>query len=566
MMKNSIKYIQLILCLCVVSACEDELIKLPLDSPSSETFYSNQAELELALNGVYTGLWWELSSSVPPMYQLLDVASDLAFYRGGSEIGVFARGSHTSQTGMFLDTWFHFYESIARANSLINNMHRAEGKVSEAFLIQVEAEARFLRAFFYHWLVELYGDVPLLTEVPTPDNAQIGRSSKSEVLAQIMDDLDFAAQNLTPRAGGDKGLASRAAALALKARSALYNGNYSDVIDATQAIIQSGEYQLYPDYEQLFKYVGERNSGVILDLPLKIGVKAYQYGQRVGTRNSGTTSAYVPSQFLIDSYQAIDGLPIDQSPLYDPANPFANRDPRLDASIVRPQGMFLGYVFETHPDSVMTSRLVDGEWERVPNQDATNPFASYTGYVWRKYLDEQDFPQNIRQTELNPILIRFAEVLLMYAEAKIESNDIDQSVLDALNQVRARGYGVEFSQTGLYPEIVTTDQNALRREVRYERKIELASEGFRWFDLKRWGILDDVMSGVFRGRPVDGYSTIPNAPTIRVDLGYHPDYGSNSDLYRNVEVRLFDNERDRLWPIPQAELDVNDVIQQNDGY
>lgn len=547
-------------------SCQDQLNKAPLDSPSSETFYSNQDELELALNGVYTGLWWQLNASTPPLVQVLDISTDLAFYRGGHGVGEIGRGSQTSQTNVFSITWFHFYSSIARANSLLQNMHRAADKVSPAFLTQVEAEARFLRAFFYHWLVELYGDVPLLTEVPTPDNAQIGRSPKSEVLALIKSDLDFAIQNLTPRAGGDKGLASRGAALTLKARSALYNEEYQEAAQAAQQVISSGEYTLYPDYELLFKYEGERNSGVILDMPLKIGIKAYEYAQRVGTRNSGTTSAYVPSQFLIDSYQCIDGLPIDQSPLYDPAHPFENRDPRLDASIVRPQSIFLGYVFETHPDSVQTWRIVDGVRTRVTNEDAINPFASYTGYVWRKYLDEKDFPENIRQTELNPILMRYAEVLLIYAESKIELGQIDQSVLDALNQVRARGYGVDMSQTDAYPALTNTDQEYLRRELRYERKIELSSEGFRWFDIIRWGIADDIMNGVLRGRPFGAYSSIPTPPTIQQDLGHHPDYGSTEELYRNVEVRSFNSTRDWLWAIPQVELDVNEAIEQNPGY
>lgn len=565
-MKKITTYIVLLITIYGFSSCEDQLTKAPLDSPSSETFYSSQEELELALNGVYTGLWWEYNASTPPIYQIMDISTDLAFYRGGHEIGDVGRGNHTSQSGVFRTTWFHFYRSIARANSLLQNMHRAEGKASPQFLTQVEAETRFLRAYFYHHLTELYGDVPLLLEVPTPDQAEIGRSPKSEVLRQIHADLDFAIQNLTPRAGGDKGLASRGAALALKARSALYNGDYRTAADASWQIINSNQYELYPDYELLFKYEGERNSGVILDLPLKIGVKAYEYAQRTGTRNSGTTSAYVPSQFLIDSYHVIDGLPIDQSPLYDPANPFENRDPRLDASIVRPQSTFLGYVFETHPDSVLTWRTVNGVQTRVTNEDAINAFASYTGYVWRKYLDERDFPENIRQTELNPILIRYAEVLLIYAEAKIELNEIDQSVLDALNAVRARGYGVDIAQTDQYPAISTLDQTELRRELRYERKIELAGEGFRRFDILRWGIADEIMPGVLRGRPFGAYSSIPNPPVIQVDLGHHPDYGSTADLYRNVEVRSFNSNRDWLWPIPQAELDVNDAITQNPGY
>src|SRR5699024_1556745 len=119
-------------------------------------------------------------------------------------------------------------------------------------------------------------------------------------------------------------------------------------------------------------------------------------------------------------------------------------DPRLDASIIRPQSTFVGgYVFETHPDSTETWKISGSNSTRIENQDVTNPFATYTGYLWRKFTAEEDYPADIRSSKLNWIYIRYAEVLLIYAEAKIENNDIDQSVLDALNKVRARAYSVD---------------------------------------------------------------------------------------------------------------------------
>ncbi|WP_395260093.1 RagB/SusD family nutrient uptake outer membrane protein [Halalkalibaculum sp. DA3122] len=549
----------------IVVACQDELNKTPLDAPANTNFFSNESELELAINGVYTSLWWE-SRGIPAL-QEIDNATDIGFLRDGPLKDV-ATGAHNSDTGIFESTWDHFYSGIAKANNLLQNMNRAQDVVSPNTFSRIQAEARFLRAFFYHFLVELYGDVPLLTEVPTIDEAQIGRTPKAEVVNQIMSDLDFAAQNLPTSWSGDQvGRATQGAALALKARVALYNGDYPTAAQAAQSVISSGVYSLYPDYEAQFQYEGIRSSGVIFDAPYKTGVQTSQYPIRAGTRMVGAWSTNVPSQALVDSYQATDGEPIDESNVYDPAQPFENRDPRLDASIVRPQSTFKGYVFETHPDSTETWRIEDGQKvERVTNQDVTNPFASYTGLVWRKYLSPDDFPQKSFESTINWIFIRYAEVLLTYAEARIESNNIDQSVLDALNQVRARAYGVDPSQTGQYPEITTTSQAELRREVRYERKVELANEGFRLFDIRRWGIADEVMDGALIGRPRGTYSTIPSPPDIQEDVGYHPDYSANIDLYRNVEPRTFDPERDWLWAIPQAEINVNDQIQQNPGY
>lgn len=555
-----------VLIIAVLLACEDQLTKAPLDAPSSANFFSNESELEVGINGVYTSLWWYSRTTEPAPLEI-DNSTDIGFIRGGPLKDV-SIGAHNSDTGIFESTWNHLYSGISKANNLLQNMDRAQDEVSSDFYTRIQAEARFLRAFFYHFLVELYGDVPLLTEIPTIEEAEIGRTQKSEVVDQIIEDLDFAAQNLPEQWSGDEeGRATKGAALALKARVALYNEEYTIAAQTAQEVIDLGVYELYPDYEAQFQYEGIRSSGVILDVPFEIGVQASYIPQRNGGRMEGAFSVNVPSQSMIDSYQALDGQPIDKSDLYDPAQPFENRDPRLDASIVRPQSIFKEYVFETHPDSTETWRVENGQRvERVTNQNVTNPFASYTGYLWRKYLSPEDFPENIQQSTIHWIYIRYAEVLLIYAEAKIENNDIDQSVLDAMNQVRARAYGVDPSNTTEYPAVTAMDQAELRREVRYERKVELAYEGFRLFDIRRWGIAHEVMDGILVGRPRGAYSEIDNPPTIDEDLGYHPDYGALIDQYRSVEPREFDPDRDYLWPIPQAELDVNDEIEQNPGY
>lgn len=566
-MKNLIKYMSyfVIVCMAVgLFSCSDQLTKAPLDSPSDVTFFSNANELEVAINGVYNSLWWEIRNIPGPLE--LDNSTDIGFLRDGP-LKIVAQGGHTTETSEIENTWNHFYAGIARANNLLENMDKAQEVVTEEFFARIQAEARFLRAFFYHYLTELYGDVPLILRVLPVAESQQGRTTKSEVVEQIYSDLDFAAQHLPiVWSGDDEGRATRGAALALKARVALYNENYGMVSQVASEVMNLGAYELYPDYEGQFQYEGVRSSGVILDVDYADGVNDHDVPIRQGDRMVGAWSTEVPSQFMLDSYQATDGRPIDQSTVYDPANPFENRDPRLEASIVRPQSTFAGYVFETHPDSTETWRIEAGvNVERVDNQNVLNPFASFTGLVWRKYLSEEDFPERAQSGILNFIYIRYAEVLLTYAEAKIESNDIDQSVLDAMNKVRARGYGVEVGQTNDYPVITTTDQNELRHEIRYERKVELANEGFRWFDIRRWGIADQVMDGPLIGHP-PRRENVTEPPTIQEDLSYHPDYGALQDLYRNVEQRTFNSAKDWLWPIPQAEINVNENISQNPGY
>lgn len=553
------------LILCGIGACEDALEKQPLDAPSDETFFSNQTELELAINGVYRDLYWRAGGLPFPM--VLDNTTDLGFLRTDfSGMQTYSRGAHSSETGGFTETWDRMYSGINRANNLLNNMDRAREEVSEEFFTRIQAEARFLRTYFYAWLIQLYGDVPYVTEIPDNiEDAEVSRTSKTAIIDNLFDDLDFAIQNLPESWGGaDDGRATKGAALTLKARIALMNDRYEMAAQAAREVMDMGVYGLYPDYADLFTYTGQRSEEVIFDMPFLVGFLDQPVPREQGPRNTGCWSRLVPSQFMIDAYECTDGLPIDESPLYDPAHPFKSRDPRLDASIIRPQSVFATYVYETHPDSTETWQIVDGEARRVANQDVLNPFASFTGYLWRKYTSEADMPNNRSNSELNFILMRYAEVLLTYAEAKIEMGQIDNTVLDAINAVRARAYGVDPSATTTYPAITTTDQAALRTLIRRERKIELADEGFRMLDIHRWKITEHVMPGTLVGRPRGAYVNMTNVPEI--DQYGHPDYGAAVDQYRAVDQRVFDPGKDYLWPIPQKDIDVNEQLEQNPNY
>jgi hypothetical protein len=548
----------------IFTGCQDLLNKNPSDQPSSIEFYSNEEELEMAVNGIYTVLW-NFESRNLPIGAELDNTTDIGFHRSG-HVKTIAQGGHSSTNAIIAASWDRLYAGIGKVNTLLDNMTKAEENVSEEFYARIQAEARFLRAFCYFYLTELWGDVPLLVTTPSLDEAEMGRTPKSDVVEQIIADLDFAADNLPVSwSGNNEGRATQGAAYALKSRVALYNERYSVAASTAQQVMNLNEYSLYPDYEELFQYEGEGNAEAIFTVPYQRGVHDHNIPFRMGTRNTGGVSTDVPSQFMIDSYIATDGLPIDESSVYDPTNPFENRDPRMDASIVRPQGTFGGYVFETHPDSSETWFIDGDDSTRVQNEDVTNPFATFTGYTWRKYTDPEDLPTYRTESSLDWMYIRFGEVLLNYAEAKIENGDIDQSVLVAMNQVRARGFGVDPSQTGQYPAITTTNQSELRRIVRNERKVELALEGLRLFDIRRWGIAEEVKDGPLVGRPQGVYSTIPSPPNIDDETG-HPDYGSTLDLYRTPEPRTFNPDRHWLWPIPQHELDANDNMTQNPGY
>lgn len=564
-MKTINRFICVLLGILVLGACEDALEKFPLDAPSDETFFTSETDLDLALTGAYRDIYWR--SGALPYPALLDNATDLGFLRTDfSGLQGYSRGAHSSMTAAFSETWDRMYSGIGRCNNLLANMANVKDVVSENVYNEVQAQAYFLRAYYYSWLIQLYGDVPLVLEpVRDVESAKVPRTPKADVAHALYEDLDAAAEILPPTWGpAEKGRATSGAAMALKARIALNIGEYDVAAEAAHDVMESQVYSLHPDYGELFTYAGENSGEVILAMPHKVGFLVVALPREQGSRNGNGYSQIVPSQFMIDSYECVDGLTIDKSPMYDASTPFENRDPRLEASIVRPGAEFASYIFETHRDSTMTTRFVDGKATRVANNDGTNAYASFTGYLWRKYSAPEDVPANVTNGELDFILMRYAEVLLIYAESKIERNEIDASVLEAINLVRARAYGVDVTDVANYPAITTTDQSELRTIIRRERKVELAHEGFRMTDIHRWNIAQYVMPGTLVGRPTLEYKLMTFKPQI--DEHGHPHYEGAEDKYKAVDQRAFNPERDNLWAIPQKDIDVNKKLVQNNKY
>ena len=308
---------------------------------------------------------------------------------------------------------------------------------------------------------------------------------------------------------------------------------------------------------------------------------------------------------MIASFECTDGLTIDQSPLYDPTNPFKNRDPRLHGAVILPRvwdgttvktngTVFNGLEFMSSKEKLtgadgklLASSLSEKEKtvldqktnKTVANQEVTNAFSSFTGYCIYKYMDEANMAIS-QQNYNNLILCRYAEVLLIYVEASVELGQIDQSVLDALNTVRARAYGnstaagTNIDATN-YPKVTTMNQADLRKIVRRERKVELCFEGFRLEDLKRWNLLVKALSQRTNyGRPenytmlkstdipvfdADGFVTFPYATEK---------YGLNNE---QAKLRYFEKygiipETYKLLPIPLNERELNPGLTQNPGY
>ncbi|MEX2568771.1 MAG: RagB/SusD family nutrient uptake outer membrane protein [Cyclobacteriaceae bacterium] len=559
-MKKLIKYICLIPVLILGLSCDEQYLeRLPLDSPSSETFFENETELEMAVNGVYNRLWYWPAGIA--WFLSFDFASDDGWDRNGSPLQALGRGEQNADNGFTNGFWSHFYRAINRTNFITSRGSHLRDEMDPAKYDRLVGEARFIRAYFYAYLAELYGDIPLVTTTLTLEEAQTPRTPKSEVIDFVLSELNDI-KGYLPMDASEKGRVTQGTVLALISRVALWNERWEVAATAAKELMDSGTYQIDPDYSGMFTFAGDNSPEVIMRIQYLRGVQTHNMPRNFWSRMALGHSNKKPPQDLVDTYDAIDGLPIDESPLYDPQNPFENRDPRLDYTLVVPGSRLVNWIYETHSDSTMTWEFRGDEMVRVPNIEAQHAYASFTGYLYRKHVDVANYPTDVGSTDQNLTIFRLAEVMLNYAEAKVEMNQLDESVYEALNAIRGR------ESVQMPPIEMGKTQEELRNIVRKERRHELGIEGFRYFDIRRWRIAEEVMPGPYIGR-VNRYGEggwLTEAPMIDPIGTPSYDHISNEDEMVVVETRAFDPNRDYLWPIPRIELETNTALTQNPGY
>ncbi|EOZ95332.1 Putative outer membrane protein, probably involved in in nutrient binding protein [Indibacter alkaliphilus LW1] len=556
-MKNYIIRILLLSGLLLHFSCEDYIERLPLDSPSSASFFNNRTEVDMGLFGCYERIVNRIGiKGNLPWIVSLDCTTDINWNRSATQVAQLGNGTASSENLSARNVWRDFYAVIARTNFLLDNLDNAIETVDPVYLAQVSAEARFLRAYSYFYLSEFFGGVPLITASIKIEESQMPRTSKSEIANWIIAEMDEVAPDLPINFDGNMtGRATRVAAYFLKAYTALTNERWQVAAQAAKTAIDLGYYDLHPDYAELFTYDGETSRERIFAMQYMVGLNVHPTFREFGSRLAAGVSNEKPTLAFVDSYECIDGLPIDKSPLFDPSDPFTNRDPRLHMTVAVPGTIHLGFQFETHPDSLQVWNYNTSPPARVNNTDATNPFATFTNFLWRKWMDERDLGKT-QENDGDIILMRFAELLLIYAEAKIELNELDDSVFDALNRVRNR--------VGMPDVPRTSSQSELRTIVRRERKVELAMEGRRLIDIRRWRIAEKVMNGPRYGNSKTEF--LSQAPVL--DENTIPDYSGipNVGILRVVETMVFDPNKHYLWPIHPVELQTNTALEQNPGW
>ncbi|MCG6190485.1 RagB/SusD family nutrient uptake outer membrane protein [Maribellus maritimus] len=563
-MKKNILYIGLI-ALLMVTSCEEPIELYPLDVPSAETFYTNEVEIQGGVNACYSYIDAYQVSYLNPGFSW-DALSDVVYSRGNSfTIGYL--GSTLDYThGYFQGLWRRMYQGVGRCNLILEKIEENKDLIAAEKVKQFQGEVYFLRAFYYLRLTNMFGDVVYL-DAPVnsvEEASNVTRTARTEVLQKIYADFDMAAQLLAGSEVTALGRATSGAAMAYKARAALQNNDWATAATAAKSVIDSKQYSLMPSYETLFTEdvieSTENTEQIFSQGHLVEAGTQTQYVRYTASRALGGWSTIVPTQNMIDSYLCVDGMDISESPLYDKSNPYDNRDPRMRYSLVLPGDLWGDYIYETRLDKPET---LNAAGETVTNRDSynTTEFTSFTGYLIRKYF-EFKYVTNSAQCENPFMLCRYAEVLLTYAEAKIELGEIDADCLAAINEVRGRS-------DVMMPEVTAGSQDEMRKIVRAERKIELFNENLRWDDLKRWKRAEVVLNRPILGRPVLG--DYEGYPDVEFDEYGDPVYDVASYVpHPSTDYRVVLNtnfqQRDYLWPIPETELSLNPALGQNDGW
>lgn len=531
------------------AACDDGfLATAPQDIVSDQTFWKSERDFSLAINAAYRDV-------IDQDQTYFDGATDIAYsQKDWTPNHPYAQGQQDALTGWSIGVWNRLYQGISRANEVLNRLETTDAKISPTARTQIEAQAHFLRGYFYHELLWLYGGVPIYSQVPTVEEARSAtRASRDEVLAFVMADLKAAAEGLPGSwPSSDYGRATRGAALAYQARAALYEASHQKyaegntaranelfkvAADAAKAVMDLDVYSLHPNYRELFTYSGEGSPEVIFDYQHVKGVNGWSAWTRFAPNSMGGDIDLSPTRALVDKFLMKDGLPIEESPLYDPSPPviqdghvvslgmYANRDPRFYASILFPGAEFNGAVYNSNPDSPTPDRVVTSNFSNT-----------HTGFLSLKYVDPADQASRT-DSGLNIILMRYADVLLMYAEAKTELGEVDQTVYDALNKIRDRA--------GM-PHVQPVSPDRLLKIIRNERAVELGFEGLRLADIRRWRTAETVMPGTVEG----------------IDVRQGGDIVTLHGLWQ----RAFTAPRDYVWPIPAPERDLDPALEQNPGY
>ncbi|MFI3303621.1 MAG: RagB/SusD family nutrient uptake outer membrane protein [Rikenellaceae bacterium] len=518
---KKIIYIAILFGCALSSSCSNDW--LLEDGPSSTTvedYFSTGETAVQVVNASYTPLAWEFNSTFYPEWFIGDVMSDDAL-KGGQTVSDMADAydmenwKTNTNNSLILQFYRTQYYGITRCNLSLESIAEMEcdDYMDQDLKDRLMGECYFLRALYYFKLVRVFGGVPLITEpIYTDDEWEQPRATADDIYSQIIADLELAESSLWLKSeydDEDLGRATKGAAQSMLLKVNLYTKNYTEAASWGKAVVESTEYSLQPDYADLFLEANE--NGVESVFEIQYMEDAYSdYGDGNGfTRGTFST---IMCRSRSSNLGGGWGFNMPTNNLYEA---YASGDPRRDWTIYTPSVADMDNVTE-------------------------ETYLESTKYINRKLImfGKDDTVISLGHESRGPLnrsVIRYADVLLMYAEALIEGGDTN-TALSLVNEVRQRAIDTPCHDGSTATITLYTSLDI--DDLRYERRMELAMEGHRWFDLNRWGITKEVMD----------------------------DYKEGENELVQSHMSTFDESKHTLLPIPSAEIELNSLLTQNPGY
>jgi len=584
-MKNIIVYISIVIAGISLNGCYD-LDTYPGSSLSESLFWKTEDHAKQALMGVYTMM---RSDACFGQHYFNDVLGSIAITYDGGLLDI-CTGTYSDRNGRIVSKWQTMYDGVQKANGVIRGVSGMS--LNEEAKAEFIAEAKFLRALFYFNLLDFYGGVPYYDETTDLNadyaNLKKPRSTADEIRSSIINDLNDAISKL--RVAWDVsnyGRATKGAAYALRGKVYLYNKEWKNAIADFEEVVynKSNNYgfALDPDYARIFKlYNGDKSPEMVFAVQNKGGA-GNPYGMSLQANMGsyggfgGNWASLTPSVELADMYEYPDGKPFDWEDIFPGYNTtpaengeraakrkeflsvemvsgavvglrnadtakildaYKNRDSRMMATLIVPYSHYLGW--DANQPKNMLFALDENKTGVVGAGTMVHNVSNYIIYFYRKFVVEGNLNGALTDRMDTPFefpLIRYADVLLMLAEAYNEDGQLDKAVIE-LNKVRAReSVQLPGLNSGAAWLAVTTKEQMAER-IRKERAVEFAGEGLRFSDLRRWGfaVANEAIA-------VDGVNI----------------YGEF--LYQHKFT-----ERDMLWPIPAVEIEMNPALTPNTGW
>jgi hypothetical protein len=541
------KYFSLMLFCMFMTAC-NSLDQMPTNQYTDDVFWESLDRANMMLNMGYNQMY-----GVDKLWQDEAISDNLIEARGVPNVTLIRKGQANSSTVLFQSEWKWCFGGIKTTNVFIDHVDLipdADPVVKAAMVAQM----RFIRAYLYFRLSNFYGDVPFfLNDITVAESKNMTRTARAEILATLHQELDEIIPVLPKKedlGAAGRGRITKAAAMMLKARIYLMQGDMPNVKTYCGYLINNqneyGQYRLfttatpnYSAYENLFTSAFEYNDEVILDyaaVPLTRTWSNFIDMAPLSVPNTRVTGR-VPTQSLVESYITLNGLPVRSAntkpepyvydPTYDENNQYVNRDPRLAATVV--------YDGAKWKDKSATGAYTETTINIKSGQDAYgSENTTQSGYYVRKLFDP-DHETDLKMSN-NIIMMRYADVLLMYAEACERTNTFTDEVWNAtIRPIRERA-GFTNAAALDYPGTAN-----LREIIRRERRCELACEGLRYYDLMRWDGLEsanNLLNGVVYGAKL-------------------------ADEYIKVETYSYTPGRDEWWSLPQHDMDQIPTLRPN---